>query len=56
MDVRYGELPLELLRSLFTFEELRRLFLDLVTRLGGDVGEALARCPPAPVEDAGTPK
>ena len=41
MDVRYGELPLDLLRSLFTFEELLKLFLDLVTRLGGDVGEAL---------------
>jgi Ca-activated chloride channel homolog len=41
MDVRYEELPLDLLRSLFTFEELRKLFLDLVTRLGGDVEEAL---------------
>ncbi|MCL4810137.1 MAG: hypothetical protein KJ062_20450, partial [Thermoanaerobaculia bacterium] len=41
MDVRYGELPLDLLRALFTFEELKKLFLDLVTRLGGDVGEAL---------------
>jgi len=41
MDVRYGELPLDLLRALFTFEELLKLFLDLVTRLGGDVEEAL---------------
>jgi uncharacterized protein with von Willebrand factor type A (vWA) domain len=41
MDVRYGELPLDLLRALFTFEELLKLFLDLVTRLGGDVTEAL---------------
>ena len=41
MDVRYGELPLDLLRALFGFEELLKLFLDLVTRLGGDVAEAL---------------
>ena len=41
MDVRYGELPLDLLRALFTFEELKKLFLDLVTRLGGDVEEAM---------------
>ena len=41
MDYRYGELPLELLQSLLTFEELLRLFLELVTRLGGDVERAL---------------
>ena len=42
MDYRYGELPLDLLRALLTHEELLRLFLDLVTRSGGDVEEALA--------------
>ncbi len=42
MDYRYGELPLELLQALLTYEELLRLFLDLVTRSGGDVEEALA--------------
>ncbi len=41
MDYRYGELPLDLLRALLTFEELLKLFLDLVTRSGGDVEEAL---------------
>lgn len=41
MDFRYGELPLDLLRSLLTFEELLKLFLDLVARTGGDVDEAL---------------
>jgi len=42
MDYRYGEMPLELLRALLTYEELLKLFLDLVTRSGGDVEEALA--------------
>jgi uncharacterized protein with von Willebrand factor type A (vWA) domain len=42
MDYRYGELPLDLLQALLTYEELLRLFLDLVTRSGGDVEEALA--------------
>jgi len=42
MDYRYGELPLDLLRALLTYEELLKLFLDLVTRSGGDVEEALA--------------
>lgn len=41
MDYRYGELPLDLLRSLLTFEELLKLFLELVTATGGDVEEAL---------------
>ena len=41
MDYRYGELPLDLLRALLSFEDLLRLFLDLVTRLGGDVDRAL---------------
>src|SRR5512147_34562 len=42
MDYRYGELPLDLLRALLTYEELLRLFLDLLTRSGGDVEEALS--------------
>ena len=42
MEVRYGELPLDALRALLGLEGLKRLFLDLVTRLGGDVDEALA--------------
>lgn len=42
MDYRYGELPLDLLRALLTYEELLRLFLDLVMRSGGDVEEALS--------------
>jgi len=42
MQVRYGELPLDALRTLFDLEGLRALFLDLVTRLDGDVEEALA--------------
>jgi len=42
MDYRYGELPLDLLQALLTYEELLRLFLDLVMRSGGDVEEALA--------------
>lgn len=42
MDYRYGELPLELLQALLTYEELLRLFLDLVTRTGGDVEKAMA--------------
>ncbi|MCK6683377.1 MAG: VWA domain-containing protein [Thermoanaerobaculia bacterium] len=41
MDYRYGQLPLDLLRSLLTFEELVRMFLELVSRLGGDVEAAL---------------
>ena len=41
MDVRYGELPLDLLRELFTFEELKTPFLDPATRPGGDVEEAM---------------
>ncbi len=42
MEYRYGELPLELLQSLLTYEELLKLFLDLVTRSAGDVEKALA--------------
>ncbi|HEV8268231.1 MAG TPA: VWA domain-containing protein [Thermoanaerobaculia bacterium] len=42
MDYRYGELPLDLLRALLTFDELLKLFLDLATRTGGDVEKALA--------------
>jgi uncharacterized protein with von Willebrand factor type A (vWA) domain len=41
VDYRYGELPLDLLRSLFSFEELLRMFLELVSRLGGNVERAL---------------
>ena len=41
MDYRYGELPYDLLQSLLTYEELLKLFFDLVTRLGGDVEQAL---------------
>ena len=42
MDYRYGALPLDLLRSLLGFEELLKLFLELVLRADGDVEEALA--------------
>ncbi len=42
MEYRYGELPLDLLKSLLTFEELLKLFIDLVSRMGGDVEAALA--------------
>jgi uncharacterized protein with von Willebrand factor type A (vWA) domain len=41
VDYRYGELPLDLLQSLLTYEELLKLFLDLVSRLGGDVEQAM---------------
>jgi uncharacterized protein with von Willebrand factor type A (vWA) domain len=41
VDYRYGELPLELLQSLLTFEELLKLFLDLVSRSAGDVEQAM---------------
>jgi len=41
VDYRYGELPYDLLQSLLTYEELLKLFFDLVTRLGGDVEQAL---------------
>ncbi|MEO6324681.1 MAG: VWA domain-containing protein [Thermoanaerobaculia bacterium] len=42
MEYRYGELPLELLQALLSYEELLKLFLDLVTRTGGDVEKAMA--------------
>ena len=41
MDYRYGELPLDLLRALLNYEELLKLFLDMVTRAGGDPEKAL---------------
>jgi Ca-activated chloride channel family protein len=41
VDFRYGELPLDLLRSLLTYEELLKLFLDLVSRSGGDPEQAM---------------
>ncbi len=42
MNYRYGELPLELLQALLSYEELLKLFMDLVTRTGGDVERAMA--------------
>ncbi|HKC24322.1 MAG TPA: hypothetical protein VKF32_06250, partial [Thermoanaerobaculia bacterium] len=41
-DFRYGELPLDLLQALLTYEELLKLFLDLVNRTAGDVERAMA--------------
>jgi len=41
VDYRYGELPLDLLRALLTYEELLKLFLELLTRTAGNVDEAL---------------
>src|SRR5436190_20499028 len=41
-DYRYGELPLDLLQALLTYEELLKLFLDLVNRTAGDVERAMA--------------
>jgi hypothetical protein len=42
VDYRYGELPLDLLQALLSYEELLKLFLDLVSRTGGDVERAMA--------------
>jgi uncharacterized protein with von Willebrand factor type A (vWA) domain len=38
---RYSDYPVDLLRQLLTFQELTRLFLQLVLQTGGDVEEAL---------------
>jgi Ca-activated chloride channel family protein len=38
---RYADYPADLLRRLLTFQELTRLFLQLVLQTGGDVEEAL---------------
>ena len=38
---RYGDYPVDLLRQLLTFQELTKLFLQLVLQTGGDVEEAL---------------
>jgi len=39
---RYGDYPVDLLRQLLTFQELTKLFLQLVLQTGGDVEEALS--------------
>ncbi|MBC8645892.1 MAG: VWA domain-containing protein [Thermoanaerobaculia bacterium] len=41
MRYRYADFPADLLRRLLTFQELTRLFLQLVLQTGGDVEEAL---------------
>ena len=41
MRYRYAEFPADLLRRLLTFQELTRLFLQLVLQTGGDLEEAL---------------
>jgi Ca-activated chloride channel homolog len=41
MRYRYAEFPAELLRNLLTYQELLKLFLQLVLQAGGDVEEAL---------------
>jgi len=41
MRYRYGDFPVDLLRELLTFQELTKLFLQLVLQTGGDVEEAL---------------
>jgi Ca-activated chloride channel homolog len=41
MRYRYGDYPVDLLRELLTFQELTKLFLQLVLQTGGDVEEAL---------------
>ena len=41
MRYRYGEYPIDLVRQLLTFQELTKLFLQLVLQTGGDVEEAL---------------
>ncbi len=42
MEYRYGEIPYDLIQALLSFEELMKLFLDLVLRADGDIDEALA--------------
>src|ERR1700682_1107735 len=41
MRYRYADYPIDLLRGLLTFQELVKLFLQLVLQTGGDVEEAL---------------
>jgi uncharacterized protein with von Willebrand factor type A (vWA) domain len=41
MRYRYSEFPVDLLRQLLTYQELVKLFLQLVLQTGGDVEEAL---------------
>ncbi len=41
MRYRYSDYPVDLLRSLLTYQELVKLFLQLVLQTGGDVEEAL---------------
>ena len=41
MRYRYSEFPVDLLRALLTYQELVKLFLQLVLQTGGDVEEAL---------------
>src|SRR4029450_6698269 len=41
MRYRYEEFPVDLLRELLTYQELVKLFLQLVLQSGGDVEEAL---------------
>ncbi len=41
MRYRYSDFPVDLLRQLLTYQELVKLFLQLVLQTGGDVQEAL---------------
>ena len=41
MRYRYEDFPTDLLRELLTYQELVKLFLQLVLQSGGDVEEAL---------------
>jgi Ca-activated chloride channel homolog len=41
MRYRYSDFPVDLLRQLLTYQELVKLFLQLVLQTGGDVEEAL---------------
>src|SRR5688500_18014547 len=41
MRYRYSDYPIDLPRQLLTYQELTKLFLQLVLQTGGDVEEAL---------------
>ena len=41
MRYRYGDFPTDLLRQILTYQELVKLFLQIVLQTGGDVEEAL---------------
>src|SRR5712691_9007868 len=41
MRYRYEDYPVDLLKALLTYQELVKLFLQLVLQTGGDVEEAL---------------